>query len=392
MNIKSLPKTALVHHWLVRMRGGERVLEALADLFPGADIFTLVCDRERMAKAFPGHRIHTSPLQRLPFATRWYPHYLPLFPWAIQHLDLRGYPLVISSDAAALKGVRTDPGAIHVCYCHTPMRYVWSGYETYRRTDGRLARAALPALAPWLRRWDHAAAQRVTHFVANSQTVAERIRRYYGRASTVIYPPVDTDYFQPALCESRDDFFLVVSQLVPYKRVDLALEAFNRCGKRLLVIGEGSERPKLGRRARPNIRFLGAQPRSVLREAMQHARALIFPGEEDFGIVMAEALACGTPVVAFRRGGASEIVAESETGVLFEDQAADSLLGGVARLESLRLEPREMRNSAARSSRQRFLEQFISFLDGVLAAEPSPAAKALTGLGGARLAALGTRQ
>jgi len=384
-------KVALVHHWLVTMRGGERVLEALAELSPGADIFTLVCDRERMAKVFPGHRIHTSPLERLPFATRWYPHYLPFFPWATEQLDLRGYPLVISSDAATLKGVRTDPGTIHICYCHTPMRYVWSGYETYRRAGGPLARAALPVLAPWLRRWDHAAAQRVTHFIANSRTVAGRIRRYYDRQSTVIYPPVDTDYFRPLPCESRDDFLLIVSQLVPYKRVDLAVEAFSRCGRRLLVIGEGSERAKLEGRARPNIRFLGAQPRSVLCEAMQHARALIFPGEEDFGIVMAEALACGTPVVAFQRGGASEIVTEGQTGVLFHDQTADSLLDGIARLESLRLEPRVLRSSAARFSRQWFLKQFADFLESALTANSSAAAEAVISMGGTRLAALETR-
>lgn len=377
MSGNPLLKTALVHHWLVTMRGGERVFEALAGLFPNADIFTLVCDRRRMAPVFPGHRIHTSLLGWLPFATRWYPRYLPLFPWATERLDLRGYPLVITSDAATLKGVQTGPGAIHICYCHTPMRYVWSGYETYRRAGGLLARAALPVFAPWLRRWDREAAQRVSHFVANSQTVAERIPRYYGRESTVIYPPVDTDYFQLSTRpEEPDDFFLIVSQLVPYKRVDLAVEAFNRCGKRLLVVGEGSERPKLERHARANIRFLGAQPRSALREAMQHARALVFPGEEDFGIVMAEALACGTPVVAFQRGGAREIVTESETGVLFEDQTADSLLEGIARFERTRLNPLAMRASALRFSRRRFTQEFASFLDAVLAAQPSPAAPA----------------
>ena len=371
-------RVALVHHWLVTLRGGERVLEALAELFPDADIFTLVCDEARMAPVFSGHRIRTSPLQRLPLATRWYPHYLPLFPWATERLDLRGYPLVISSDAATMKGVRTDPGAVHICYCHTPMRYVWSGYETYLRAGGFLARAALPALAPWLRGWDYEAAQHVSHFVANSHTVAERIRHYYGRESTVIHPPVDTDYFQPSPGGERDDSYLVVSQLVPYKRVDLAVEAFNRCGKQLLVIGEGSERRNLERRARANIRFLGAQPRNVLREAMQRTRALIFPGEEDFGIIMGEALACGTPVIAFRRGGASEIVTGGETGVLFEDQTADSLLDGIARFEGTRLNPLAMRTSALRFSRQRFIQEFASFLDAILAAKPSAPVTALS--------------
>lgn len=371
-------RVALVHHWLVTQRGGEHVLETLAELFPGADIFTLVCDRERMAPVFSGHRIHTSPLQHFPFATRWYPHYLPLFPWATKRLDLRGYRLVISSDAATLKGVRTDQGAMHICYCHTPMRYVWSGYETYRRAGGFLARTVLPALAPWLRGWDYEAAQHVSHFVANSHTVAERIRRYYGRESTVIHPPVDTDYFQPSPGGERDDSYLVVSQLVPYKRVDLAVEAFNRCGKRLLVVGEGSERRDLERRARKNIRFLGAQPRNALREAMRQARALIFPGEEDFGIVMAEALACRTPVIAFHRGGAREIVTGGETGVLFEEQTADSLLDGIARFERTRLNPLAMRTSALRFSRQRFIQEFARFLDTIPSAKPSAVVTALS--------------
>jgi glycosyltransferase involved in cell wall biosynthesis len=194
----------------------------------------------------------------------------------------------------------------------------------------------------------------------------------------VIHPPVDTGYFHPSSGQERDDSYLVVSQLVPYKRMDLAVEAFNRCGKQLLVIGEGSERRKLERRARANIRFLGAQPRDVLRGALQQARALIFPGEEDFGIVMAEALACRTPVIAFRRGGASEIVTEGETGVLFEDQTADSFLDGLARFERTRLNPLAMRTSALRFSRQRFIQEFASFLDAILAAKRFPAVTGLS--------------
>ena len=359
-------RTALVHHWLVTMRGGERVLEALAQLFPSADVFTLVCDYARMQPTFAGHRIHTSFLQRLPRATRWYPRYLPLFPMATERLDLRGYPLVITSDAATIKGVRTDPGAIHVCYCHTPMRYVWSGYETYYRASGPLTRMLMPPVGEWLRRWDYRAAQKVTHFVANSQTVAERIRRYYHRESTVIYPPVDTDYFTPAPpCEKRDDFFLAVSQLVPYKRIDLAVETFNRNGRPLVVIGEGPERSKLERRARPNIRFLGAQPRAALRNAMQRARALVLPGEEDFGIVMAEAQACGTPVIAFRRGGASEIVTDGATGILIVQQTAPSLEEGLERFDAEKFDPAAIRESALRFSRERFMREFRGFLERV---------------------------
>ncbi len=368
-----VPKTALAHHWLVTMRGGEHVLAALAELFPSADIFTLVADLERMQPAFAGHRIHTSFLQHFPQATRWYPRYLPLFPRATERLDLRGYPFVITSDAATLKGVRTDPGAIHICYCHTPMRYVWSGYDTYYRASGPVTRLLMPPIAAWLRRWDYRAAQKVTYFVANSRTVAERIRRYYDRESTVIYPPVDTDYFTPpASTKEREDYFLVVSQLVPYKRIDLAVETFDRNGRPLIVIGEGPERARLERRARPNIRFLGAQPRAVLRQAMQRARALVFPGEEDFGIVMAEAQACGTPVVAFRRGGANEIVADGVTGILFENQTVDSLQEGLDLFSTTKFDPWQIRESALRFSRLRFLRAFAAFAERALGHDQRP--------------------
>ena len=363
-------RVALAHHWLVTMRGGERVLEALAQLFPSADIFTLVCNYARMQSAFGGHHIHTSFLQRLPRATRSYPRYLPLFPMATRRLDLRGYPLVITSDAATMKGVRTDPGAIHICYCHTPMRYVWSGYETYFRAAGPLTRLLMPPVAAWLRRWDYRAAHKVTYFVANSQTVADRIRLYYRRESTVIYPPVDTDYFTPApLCEKREDFFLAVSQLVPYKRIDLAIEAFNRNGRQLVVIGEGPERDKLERRARPNIRFLGAQPRATLRQAKQRARALVFPGEEDFGIVMAEAESCGTPVIAFGRGGASEIVTDGATGILFPQQTAASLEAGLKRFDVEGFDSAAIRESALRFSRERFMREFAELAARVTGTE-----------------------
>ncbi|MFB3920978.1 MAG: glycosyltransferase [Terriglobia bacterium] len=373
MSVLAEPRTALAHHWMVTMRGGERVLESLAELFPSADIFTLVCDFRRMRSAFGGHHIHTSFLQRLPRATRWYPQFLPLFPSATERLDLRGYPLVITSDAATMKGVRVDPDAIHICYCHTPMRYVWSGFETYSRSGGPLARLALPPVAAWLRRWDYRAAQKVTHFVANSQTVAERIRRYYGRESIVVYPPVDTEYFTPSISSGkRADFFLVASQLVTYKRVDLAIEAFNRNGRRLVVIGEGPESGKLKRRARSNIQFLGFKTREVLRQNMQRARALVFPGEEDFGIVMAEAQACGTPVIAFRSGGASEIVTDGATGILFSEQTTASLESALESFDTQQFDPATIHESARRFSRERFTREFKRFLAGV-----APSAKPL---------------
>jgi glycosyltransferase involved in cell wall biosynthesis len=282
---------------------------------------------------------------------------------ATERLDLSGYDLIISSDAVTMKGVRSAPDATHICYCHTPMRYVWEGYDTYYRFAGPLTKLALPLVRNFLRRWDFHAAQRVTHFVANSQNVADRIRRCYHRASTVIYPPVDTDCFVPPPSgRSRENYFLVVSQLVPYKRVDLAVDAFSRSEWPLRVIGEGPERRKLERHANSNVNFLGYQSDEVVLEAMRSCRALIFPGEEDFGIVMAEAQACGTPVIAFARGGATEIVTDGVTGILFEEQSVESLRSGIRRFESSQFDPETIRASALRFTRQKFAREMSSFV------------------------------
>jgi glycosyltransferase involved in cell wall biosynthesis len=350
-------KVALAHHWLVAHRGGERVFEEIAELFPAADIFTLVCDPRKMPDSLAGRSIRTSALQWLPKAASWYPYYLPLYATAAERMDLTGYDLVISSDAATVKAVRTASHATHICYCHAPMRYVWSGYEAYQRQAGPVSRAALKALRSTLCRWDYEAAQRVTHFVANSRNVQRRIREYYGRESVIVYPPVDTDRFFPAP-GPRAGFFLLVSQLVPYKRVDLVVEAFNRCGRPLLVIGDGPERRKLEPAARPNIRFAGFQPGAAVLEAMQRCKAFVFGGEEDFGIVLAEAQACGTPVVALGRGGALEIVEAGVSGLLFEEDTAECLLDALERLDRTAFDPARVRARALRFGRRRFLEEF----------------------------------
>jgi glycosyltransferase involved in cell wall biosynthesis len=282
---------------------------------------------------------------------------------ATERLDLSGYDLIISSDAATMKGVRPAPDATHICYCHTPMRYVWEGFDTYYRFGGPLTRLALPLLRDSLRNWDSRAAQCVTHFVANSRNVADRIRRCYDRESTVIYPPVDTEYFSPRSSgRMHESYFLVVSQLVPYKRVDLVVEAFNQCGRPLVVVGEGPGRRKIERRANSNVRFLGYQPDEVVLKAMQSCRALVFPGEEDLGIVMAEAHACGTPVVAFARGGASEIVTDGVTGILFEEQSVESLLKGLSRFECSQFDPDTIRASALRFTREKFARDISSLV------------------------------
>lgn len=360
-------KVALVHHWLVTRRGGEHVLEALAELFPSADIFTLVSGSRHAVPALKDRKVYSSILQKFPGASRWYPYFLPLFPAAVSRIDLRGYDLIISSDAAVVKGVRTDAGAIHICYCHTPMRYVWTGYETYYRAAAPAHRFGLYLVREWLRRWDYEAAQRVTHFVANSLNVQKRIWDCYRRGSSVIYPPVDTEGFVPDMAnEPGEPFFLLVSQLVPYKRADIVVDAFNKCGKRLVVIGDGPDKQRLLRVARPNIQILGAQPRGDVVKAMQQCRAFVFAGEEDFGIVMAEAQACGKPVIAFGAGGACEIVQSGITGVLFEEQSVRSLLDAIERFESFHFDTSVITSSVGRFGRRRFLREFSGLLEETL--------------------------
>jgi glycosyltransferase involved in cell wall biosynthesis len=359
-------RIALVHHWLVTMRGGERVLESLAELFPSADLFTLVCDQGILPSTLNRFRIRCSFLQRFPRATRWYRYYLPLFPFATRQLDLRGYDLVITSDAAMMKGIRTDGGATHVCYCHTPMRCLWGGYETYRQSAGRVTRYALSAVRNRLCLWDYDAARRVDYFVANSENVKNRIQKFYNRDSFVIYPPVDTQRFVIGPRPGRENFFLVVSQLVPYKRIDLVVEAFTKCKRPLVIIGDGPERSMLERRAGRNIRFEGSLPQAEVVKAMQRCKAFVFAGEEDFGIVMAEAQACGTPVVALGKGGALEIVEDNLTGALFNEASADSLVEALDRVDNIAFDAKRVRASALRFTRQRFEDNFSSLIRQVV--------------------------
>lgn len=355
-------RVALVHHWLVATRGGERVFEALAELFPDADLYTLICDRSRIPDTLRARDIHSSILRHLPRVARWYPYYLPLFPLAARRLDLSGYDLVVSSDAATVKGVRVGQ-ATHVCYCHTPMRCIWQGYEAHRQAAGPLARQGLRAVRRRLRHWDYAAAQEVTRFVANSRTVQSRIRESYGRSSVVIYPPVDTDRFAPDASADRvGGSFLVVSQLVPYKRIDLIVDAFNACGRPLTVIGDGPERRRLERNARPNIRFLGFQPDDVVVRAVQQCRAFVFAGEEDFGIVMAEVQSAGKPVIALGRGGATEIVRDGLTGILFQEASADAIQAALTRFDRTVFDSDRARASALRFSRDRFRSDFADLI------------------------------
>jgi glycosyltransferase involved in cell wall biosynthesis len=347
-------KVALVHDWLTGLRGGERVLEQLCLLYPDADVFTLVHVPGSCGPIIERHCIVTSFLDRLP--KRSYRHYLPLFPLAVERFDLRGYPLVISTSHAVAKGCRPEPSATHVAYIHTPMRYVWDQFDAYFG-EGRasaLTRLAAHAVAPLLRRWDVHSTRRVQGLVANSRFVAERIRRYWRReVDAVVYPPVDTGRFLPA-AEGPDDYALIVSALVPYKRVDLAVSAFSRLKRPLWIAGDGPERKRLEAAAGPSVRFLGSVAFEDLPRLYARARFFVLPGEEDFGIAPVEAQAAGRPVLALGRGGALETVIEGETGVFFREPTVEALLEGIAAIDGMQVDPLRAHEHARQFDAGRF--------------------------------------
>jgi len=365
-------KVALVHDWLTGMRGGERCLEVFAELFPRADLYTLLHVPGSVSGVIENRRVVTSFIQRLPRAEQRYRHYLPLFPAAVRAFDLSGYDLVLSSSHAVAKSVRIPAGVRHVCYCFTPMRYVWDLYDDYfGARAGMAARLLMPPVAAWLRRWDRATASGVHHFVAISRFVADRIRRTYGRHADVIYPPVDVSRFR--LDDSPGDFYLVVSALTPYKRVDLAVEACNRLGRRLLVVGSGPEAARLRALAGPTVELLGWRGDAETAELYARCRALLFPPLEDFGLTPLEAMAAGRPVIAFGRGGARETVVppgegEAPTGLFFDHQTVDDLVDAIRRLESgaIAFEPKTLRRRAEGFDRPLFRERVQAYLEARL--------------------------
>lgn len=368
-------KVAIVHYWFVGMRGGEKVIEALCELYPQADIFTHVFVPEAVSDRIRRHRVTTSFINSLPRASSTYKSSLPLMPLALEHLDLSGYDLVISSESGPAKGIIPPPDALHVCYCHTPMRYIWNMYHDYRNGAGRLTKLLMPPLAHYLRMWDVSTASRVDSFIANSATVADRVRRYYRRDSVVIHPPVDTAAFTPVPASELGDYYLMAGELVAYKRPDLAVQAFNQIGRKLVVIGGGEMLNELKRIAGPNVTVMGSQPFEVLRHHYMHCRALIFPGEEDFGMVPVEAMAAGRPVIAFGKGGATETVVPGLSGVFFQAQEVEQIRSAILQLDDIEIDPAKISSHAARFGKQAFFDGFRSHIDQLLAAKAQATAR-----------------
>ncbi len=344
-------RVAVIHDWLNGMRGGEKVLEALLDLYPSATVYTLFHERGKVSPLIESHPIVTSWLDRLPAIYRYYRNLLPLFPSAVESWDLRGFDLVISSSHAAAKGVRPS-GALHVCYCHTPMRYIWDAEDDYTLSPWH--HAGLGLVRGRLQRWDCEAAGRVDQFIANSRFVRERIRKYYGRDAEVIYPPIDTHFFTPSSSLERDDFFLAVGALVAYKRIDLVVQAFNTLNRRLIIAGAGPELKKLRGMAKSNIDFIGWVSDEKLRRLYQTAKGLVFPAREDFGMVAVEAQACGCPVIAFSAGGSLETVEDGLNGILFAEQSADDLVRAIRRFEMMSWPEGRIRHQVEMFSREAF--------------------------------------
>lgn len=357
----SQPRVAIVHYWLVSMRGGERVLERMLELYPQADVFTHVYDPGAVSARIRQARVRTSFIDSLPFSRKFYQYYLPLMPLALEELDLSGYDLVISSEAGPSKGVITAPASLHVCYCHSPMRYLWDHYHRYKQEANWVARMAMPGMYHRLREWDVSSSTRVDRIAANSRFIRQRINKVWRRDAQVIHPPVETSLFTPSI--DVDEYYLWVGQMVPYKRPDLAVDAFNANGLPLLMVGSGGMARALKARAAPNVRIMDHLDFASLKRAYARARALVMTAEEDFGLTPVEAMASGRPVVGYARGGLLDTVEDGRTGIFFESQGTEALIEAVARMEEFLeyFDPRHAVEQAARFSPASFDEKFRQF-------------------------------
>ena len=354
-------KVAIVHDWLVSYAGADRVVDCMHHVFPDAPIYTLVYDKDKMPAWFRDYDIRTTWIQKLPFATKLYKKLLPLMPGAFEALDLSEYDLVLSSSSSCSKGVITRPDAVHICYCHTPIRYVWDFYYTYRANANPLVRAVMPGQMHKLRQWDKCAADRVDYFIANSRYIAQRIKKYYRRDSDVIYPCV---HINQSPFVQKEDFYLVVGRFTWYKRIDLAVAACTKLGRRLVVIGAGDEESRLRAIAGPTVEFKGGGlSDEEVRDYYLRAKAFLFPGEEDFGITPVEAQSAGTPVLAYGRGGACETVEDGRTGLLFHAQTVDSLAECIEKFEAegVACTKEEIRAHSLSFSEERFEAQLRAY-------------------------------
>ena len=365
-------KVAIIHDWLTGMRGGEKVLEAICEIYPEATLFTLVQVPGAVSPTIERHRIKRSLVQRLPKAGQLYRQYLPLFPAVVELFDLDRYDLVISSSHCAAKSVIRAGSATHVCYCHSPMRYAWDQFPWYFGPDqvGKFRSRMLRPVLAHLARWDAATAGRVDRFLANSQYVAGRIRRYYNRGSTVVHPPVDTTFYRPTASKDTrpsEPNFLIVSALVPYKRLGVAIDACRQVRAKLRIVGRGPEESRLRKESGAHVEFLGWRSDEEIRELYSNATAVLLPGTEDFGMVPVEAQACGTPVVALGAGGACETVLDGVTGVLVSDESVDAFAEALTRVRALRPDLSVIRSHAERFSRPHFVEAFLAAVAAAVA-------------------------
>lgn len=356
-------KVAIVHEWFSGIGGSEKVVKVFHDIYPDAPVYVLIHDKHKMPDEYNSMDVRTSYLQKIPFAKSKYQNLLPLMPGAVERYDLSEYDLVLSSSTCCAKGVLTKADTLHICYCHTPMRYGWDLYFDYLKNKNRLMRWIISSQMKNIRLWDRLSADRVDYFIANSNNVARRIAKNYRRESDVIYPPVETDFYTPG--DEDDDFYLIVSRLVPYKKVDIAIEAFNQLGFPLVIIGAGPEYKRYKSMAKDNIKLLGHLSDVEVRDYYQRCKAFIFPGEEDFGITPVEAQACGRPVIAYAKGGVLETVVDHSTGLFFHDQCAKSLKDAVLDFEKYAkgFDKLSIRKHAEKFSASRFKNEIVGFID-----------------------------